>query len=217
MRRRSAVFICCMDQVQDTFHWPDKASSCFDARAPTTEGLNCETVWRFYLLWLMAIRLSCLHILLPHIWTFGEPTEDFELSTIIEIWFVKLIIDRQKKSYINFVRLWNLNLHLKGMMFIEGMTFFVPRNIDTCPTKVRTIAFQKFVKGLLWLLEDKMLRRMFEPKRHEVIGDWRKFCEATPPPLVFLSNICHLWLLAMSWKVYSCATVGNLSVPLEQS
>jgi hypothetical protein len=94
---------------------------------------------------------------------------------------------------------------------------FFPRNVDMYLDEVLGVTSQKFFIHLLRLIEDNVLRRMFGPKRKEMMGEWRKFYETTFPPLVFLTNICHLWLLAILLQVNSCTVGWNFSVFLRQS
>jgi hypothetical protein len=99
---------------------------------------------------------------------------------------------------------------------LRERTFF-SRSADMYLDEVLGVTSQKFFIRLLRLLEDNVLRRVFGPKRKEAVGDWRKFYETTFPLLVFLTNICHLRLLAILLQVNSCTVVGNFSVSLRQS
>ena len=94
---------------------------------------------------------------------------------------------------------------------------FCPRNVDVYLTEARGVTSPKFLIRLLKLLDDSVLRRIFLPKRKEVMGDWRKFHETTLPALVLLANICNLWLLVVLLKVKDCTAVRNFSISLRQS
>jgi hypothetical protein len=44
----------------------------------------------------------------------------------------------------------------------------------------------------LMLFENRVLRRIFQPKRDEVTGGWRKFCNEELHNLYFLANIIRM-------------------------
>jgi len=104
-----------MEEVQVVqVYRSDNVFSSLDGRTPSTEGLKYDSL-AFLFAVTVAVRLSCLHKLLLHIWTSAVASEYFGLSWLIGIWFVKLITDDHKRSfqlqvYNNFVRVWNFEL-----------------------------------------------------------------------------------------------------------